>query len=186
MPWRPSPRTRPLWSFCLVSACLLQSPVVSHTQGVCKEVFQLKGGIHKYLEEFPDGFYRGKLFVFDERFALSYNSDTVSGGSARARGLTSRPGPLSVAAVWTAGRYRSLGNNRAGGAGVRSAAASRQSWRWARVETGLPCILVEQVLRTGQCPCSAFLPRTGLKGQLRDFPGVSRSNPGILWISVGK
>ncbi|KAH0503789.1 Thiosulfate sulfurtransferase/rhodanese-like domain-containing protein 2 [Microtus ochrogaster] len=48
-------------------------------KGVCKEVFQLKGGIHKYLEEFPDGFYKGKLFVFDERFALAYNSSVVSG-----------------------------------------------------------------------------------------------------------
>ncbi|XP_044121228.1 thiosulfate sulfurtransferase/rhodanese-like domain-containing protein 2 [Neovison vison] len=47
-------------------------------KGVCQEVFQLKGGIHKYLEEFPSGFYKGKLFVFDERYALSYNSDTVS------------------------------------------------------------------------------------------------------------
>uniref|UniRef100_A0A286XFX4 Thiosulfate sulfurtransferase/rhodanese-like domain-containing protein 2 n=2 Tax=Cavia porcellus TaxID=10141 RepID=A0A286XFX4_CAVPO len=47
-------------------------------KGVCKEVFQLKGGIHKYLEEFPDGFYKGKLFVFDERYALSYNSNVVS------------------------------------------------------------------------------------------------------------
>ncbi|XP_012624503.1 thiosulfate sulfurtransferase/rhodanese-like domain-containing protein 2 isoform X1 [Microcebus murinus] len=47
-------------------------------KGVCKEVFQLKGGIHKYLEEFPDGFYKGKLFVFDERYALAYNSDVVS------------------------------------------------------------------------------------------------------------
>ncbi|XP_025744057.1 thiosulfate sulfurtransferase/rhodanese-like domain-containing protein 2 isoform X1 [Callorhinus ursinus] len=47
-------------------------------KGVCKEVFQLKGGIHKYLEEFPNGFYKGKLFVFDERYALSYNSDIVS------------------------------------------------------------------------------------------------------------
>uniref|UniRef100_A0A8C0WUT0 Thiosulfate sulfurtransferase/rhodanese-like domain-containing protein 2 n=1 Tax=Castor canadensis TaxID=51338 RepID=A0A8C0WUT0_CASCN len=47
-------------------------------KGVCKEVFQLKGGIHKYLEEFPDGFYKGKLFVFDERYALSYNSAIVS------------------------------------------------------------------------------------------------------------
>ncbi|KAM9083952.1 thiosulfate sulfurtransferase/rhodanese-like domain-containing protein 2 isoform 3-T3 [Megaptera novaeangliae] len=46
--------------------------------GVCKEVFQLKGGIHKYLEEFPAGFYKGKLFVFDERYALSFNSDIVS------------------------------------------------------------------------------------------------------------
>lgn len=47
-------------------------------KGVCKEVFQLKGGIHKYLEEFPDGFYKGKLFVFDDRYALCYNSDVVS------------------------------------------------------------------------------------------------------------
>ncbi|XP_040142009.1 thiosulfate sulfurtransferase/rhodanese-like domain-containing protein 2 isoform X2 [Ictidomys tridecemlineatus] len=47
-------------------------------KGVCKEVFQLKGGIHKYLEEFPDGFYKGKLFVFDERYALCYNSDVLS------------------------------------------------------------------------------------------------------------
>ncbi|XP_037348018.1 thiosulfate sulfurtransferase/rhodanese-like domain-containing protein 2 isoform X1 [Talpa occidentalis] len=47
-------------------------------KGVCKEVFQLKGGIHKYLEEFPDGFYKGKLFVFDDRYALSFNSDVLS------------------------------------------------------------------------------------------------------------
>lgn len=55
------------------------------TQGVCKEVFQLKGGIHKYLEEFPNGFYKGKLFVFDERYALCYNSDVVSGRSPQAQ-----------------------------------------------------------------------------------------------------
>ncbi|XP_056147593.1 thiosulfate sulfurtransferase/rhodanese-like domain-containing protein 2 [Lampris incognitus] len=45
---------------------------------VCKEVYQLKGGIHKYLERFPQGFYRGKLFVFDERYAISSNSDIIS------------------------------------------------------------------------------------------------------------
>ncbi|KAG7253831.1 hypothetical protein CRUP_020087 [Coryphaenoides rupestris] len=45
---------------------------------VCKEVYQLKGGIHKYLESFPDGFYRGKLFVFDERYAISSNADVIS------------------------------------------------------------------------------------------------------------
>lgn len=56
-----------------------------YTQGVCKEVFQLKGGIHKYLEEFPDGFYKGKLFVFDERFALTYNSSVVSGRSTQSQ-----------------------------------------------------------------------------------------------------
>ncbi|XP_056456728.1 thiosulfate sulfurtransferase/rhodanese-like domain-containing protein 2 [Gadus chalcogrammus] len=45
---------------------------------VCKEVYQLKGGIHKYLERFPDGFYRGKLFVFDGRYAISSNADILS------------------------------------------------------------------------------------------------------------
>lgn len=48
-------------------------------QAVCKEVYQLKGGIHKYLEEFPDGFYRGKLFVFDDRFSICSNEDVISG-----------------------------------------------------------------------------------------------------------
>ncbi|XP_019346245.1 thiosulfate sulfurtransferase/rhodanese-like domain-containing protein 2 isoform X3 [Alligator mississippiensis] len=48
------------------------------TKAMCTAVYQLKGGIHKYLEEFPDGFYRGKLFVFDERYALSSNKDVIS------------------------------------------------------------------------------------------------------------
>lgn len=48
------------------------------SKDVCKEVYQLKGGIHKYLERFPEGFYRGKLFVFDERYAISSNSDIIS------------------------------------------------------------------------------------------------------------
>ncbi|XP_071586607.1 thiosulfate sulfurtransferase/rhodanese-like domain-containing protein 2 isoform X2 [Heliangelus exortis] len=45
---------------------------------VCREVYQLKGGIHKYLEDFPDGFYRGKLFVFDDRYAICSNEDVIS------------------------------------------------------------------------------------------------------------
>ncbi|KAJ0050001.1 hypothetical protein NL108_009964 [Boleophthalmus pectinirostris] len=45
---------------------------------VCKEVLQLRGGIHRYLEHFPQGHYRGKLFVFDERYAISSNDDVIS------------------------------------------------------------------------------------------------------------
>ncbi|KAM9835108.1 thiosulfate sulfurtransferase/rhodanese-like domain-containing protein 2 isoform X2 [Syngnathus typhle] len=51
------------------------------SKNVCKEVYQLKGGIHKYLERFPEGFYRGKLFVFDERYAISSNNDVIAGCS---------------------------------------------------------------------------------------------------------
>ncbi|XP_072373061.1 thiosulfate sulfurtransferase/rhodanese-like domain-containing protein 2 isoform X1 [Scyliorhinus torazame] len=48
------------------------------SKDVCKEVYQLKGGIHKYLEQFPSGFYRGKLFVFDNRYAISANDDVIA------------------------------------------------------------------------------------------------------------
>uniref|UniRef100_A0A8C5M3M2 Thiosulfate sulfurtransferase/rhodanese-like domain-containing protein 2 n=1 Tax=Leptobrachium leishanense TaxID=445787 RepID=A0A8C5M3M2_9ANUR len=48
------------------------------SKAICKEVYQLKGGIHKYLERFPDGFFRGKLFVFDGRYTISSNSDIIS------------------------------------------------------------------------------------------------------------
>lgn len=66
-------------------------------------MFQLKGGIHKYLEEFPDGFYKGKLFVFDERYALSYNSEIVSGRSAQAPNRYSWSGTVSVLTIQKAG-----------------------------------------------------------------------------------
>ncbi|XP_072260557.1 thiosulfate sulfurtransferase/rhodanese-like domain-containing protein 2 [Pyxicephalus adspersus] len=48
------------------------------SKAVCKEVYQLKGGIHKYLEQFPYGFFRGKLFVFDGRYSISSNDDIIS------------------------------------------------------------------------------------------------------------
>lgn len=72
---------------------------------MCKEVLQLKGGIHKYLEEFPDGFYKGKLFVFDERYALSFNNDIVSGRSALAQNWSSWAGTPSLLTFWKAGQY---------------------------------------------------------------------------------
>ena len=50
-------------------------------QGSCKEVLQLEGGIHKYMERFPDGHFRGKLFVFDDRYAIQSNDDVVSSKS---------------------------------------------------------------------------------------------------------
>ena len=41
------------------------------------DVYQLEGGIVKYLEKYPDGHFKGKNFVFDER--MTTNSDTESG-----------------------------------------------------------------------------------------------------------
>lgn len=38
-----------------------------------EDVYQLSGGILKYLEEFPDGPFEGECFVFDHRVAVDKN-----------------------------------------------------------------------------------------------------------------
>lgn len=43
-----------------------------------EDVYQLEGGIVKYLEKFPNGYFKGKNFVFDDRMVT--NTDTPSGG----------------------------------------------------------------------------------------------------------
>lgn len=45
---------------------------------VAKAVYQIEGGIHRYTEQFPDGFFRGKNYVFDNRTAVKINDDILS------------------------------------------------------------------------------------------------------------
>jgi UPF0176 protein len=40
------------------------------------DVYQLDGGIHSYLEKYPDGFWSGKLYVFDGRVILGFGGRT--------------------------------------------------------------------------------------------------------------
>lgn len=42
-----------------------------------KEVYQMDGGIHRYVEQYPDGFFRGKNYVFDNRIAVRVNDDVI-------------------------------------------------------------------------------------------------------------
>ncbi|DAZ94607.1 TPA: hypothetical protein N0F65_005370 [Lagenidium giganteum] len=45
-----------------------------------ENVYQLSGGIHRYLEAFPDGGrFRGKNFVFDQRVSMASQDETVEG-----------------------------------------------------------------------------------------------------------
>lgn len=44
---------------------------------VAREVLQISGGIHRYVEAYPDGFFRGKNYVFDNRTALPVTHDTL-------------------------------------------------------------------------------------------------------------
>ncbi|XP_074657688.1 thiosulfate sulfurtransferase/rhodanese-like domain-containing protein 2 isoform X2 [Tubulanus polymorphus] len=48
------------------------------SKGICRNIYQLKGGIHRYIERFPNGLYRGKLFVFDDRNSIQSNDDVIS------------------------------------------------------------------------------------------------------------
>lgn len=46
-------------------------------KGIAKEVYQIEGGIHRYAEQYPNGFFRGKNYVFDARIALPINDDIL-------------------------------------------------------------------------------------------------------------
>lgn len=41
------------------------------------EVLQISGGIHRYIEQFPDGHFKGKHYVFDGRIALPVSNDIL-------------------------------------------------------------------------------------------------------------
>ena len=43
-----------------------------------QEVYQIEGGIHRYVEQFPQGFFKGKNYVFDARIASPVSEDILS------------------------------------------------------------------------------------------------------------
>lgn len=45
---------------------------------VAKKVMQIEGGIVRYCEKYPEGFFRGKNYVFDRRVAVKINDDVLS------------------------------------------------------------------------------------------------------------
>lgn len=44
---------------------------------VASKVYQIEGGIQRYIEVYPDGHFRGKNYVFDGRIAMRVNSDIL-------------------------------------------------------------------------------------------------------------
>lgn len=40
------------------------------------DVYQLKDGIHTYMERYPNKHFKGKLYVFDKRLTLGFNTDS--------------------------------------------------------------------------------------------------------------
>ncbi len=40
-----------------------------------KDVYQLYGGMHAYMEQYPTGFFKGVLYTFDNRLVMGFNQD---------------------------------------------------------------------------------------------------------------
>ncbi|XVF41750.1 hypothetical protein PTKIN_Ptkin01aG0305300 [Pterospermum kingtungense] len=60
--------------------CEMASAYIRSKGAGFENVFQLFGGIQRYLEQFPDGgFFRGKNFVFDHRIAVGSSDTNIMG-----------------------------------------------------------------------------------------------------------
>lgn len=64
--------------FCTGGVRCERATAVLNVKGVAKEVYQIEGGIQRYTEQFPDGYFRGKNYVFDNRIAVRVNDDILS------------------------------------------------------------------------------------------------------------
>lgn len=63
------PKEKKILMYCTGGIRCEKAAIALQRKGY-KNVFQLEGGILKYLEKFPEGHYEGECFVFDHRVAL--------------------------------------------------------------------------------------------------------------------
>ncbi len=47
-------------------------------KNIAQKVYQIEGGIHRYIEKYPNGHFRGKNYVFDQRITVRANQDVLS------------------------------------------------------------------------------------------------------------
>ncbi len=63
------PKNQPVLTFCTGGIRCEKAAPYLKAQGF-SEVYQLDGGILNYMEHYPNGFFEGECFVFDDRVAL--------------------------------------------------------------------------------------------------------------------
>lgn len=63
--------------FCTGGIRCERASAYLNEQGVAQKVYQIEGGIHRYVEQFPEGHFRGKNYVFDGRVAVKVNDDIL-------------------------------------------------------------------------------------------------------------
>jgi predicted sulfurtransferase len=47
-------------------------------KNVAAQVYHIRGGIHRYIEQYPEGFFRGKNYVFDGRVSQQITADVLA------------------------------------------------------------------------------------------------------------
>lgn len=66
------PKEQPILTYCTGGIRCEKAVPYLKAQGY-HNVYQLEGGILNYLEHYPQGFFEGECFVFDDRVALDQN-----------------------------------------------------------------------------------------------------------------
>jgi predicted sulfurtransferase len=63
--------------FCTGGIRCERATAYVNTKKVAKKVYQIQGGIHRYAEKYPNGFFKGKNYIFDGRLALKVTDDIL-------------------------------------------------------------------------------------------------------------
>ncbi len=64
--------------YCTGGVRCERATALLNVKKVAKKVYQINGGICRYVEKYPAGFFRGKNYVFDDRIALPVNNDILT------------------------------------------------------------------------------------------------------------
>lgn len=70
-------RDKDVFMYCTGGIRCERASAYLNLKGVAKKVYQLKGGIHRYIEKYPNGHFRGINYVFDDRIEVRVNNDVL-------------------------------------------------------------------------------------------------------------
>jgi predicted sulfurtransferase len=63
--------------YCTAGVRCERASAYLKSKNVARAVYQMKGGIQRYVEQYPDGHFRGKNYVFDARISVQITSDVI-------------------------------------------------------------------------------------------------------------
>lgn len=71
-------KDKTVFMYCTGGVRCERATAYVNVKNIAKKVVQLEGGIHRYIEQFPNGHFRGKNYVFDNRITVRANEDVLS------------------------------------------------------------------------------------------------------------